>query len=77
MTGGAQRGNDRSRGRREEGRGGGAGWRKKRLKELLEPEQRRLGPNLTPEICAGLFDLVINHTLIETEKGFLAEKQIK
>jgi len=72
MKGGAQRGDEGGRGRGEgdRGRGPGRGRGREGLEELINPEQRRLGPNPTQEICATLIDHVINHglTLIEADK---------
>jgi len=39
------------------------------LEGLIEPEQRRQGPNLTEEIRATLIDHVINHRLTLMEAG--------
>ena len=59
------RGRGLGRGRGEGGRGRG----REGLEELIEPEQRRRGPNLTQEIRATLIDHVINHGLTLMEAG--------
>ncbi len=66
------RGRGLGRGRGEEGdrgRGLGRGRGREGLEELIEPEQRRRGPNLTQAICATLIDHVINHGLTLMEAG--------
>lgn len=50
-------------------RGLGRGRDREWLEELIEPEQRRRGPNLTQEIRATLIDHVINHGLTLMEAG--------
>ncbi|KAL1264123.1 hypothetical protein QQF64_004478 [Cirrhinus molitorella] len=63
-------GRGRGEGGRGRGRGLGRGRGREGLEELIEPEQRRRGPNLTQEIRATLIDHVINHglTLMEARQ---------
>ncbi len=63
------RGLGRGRGEGDRGRGLGRGRGREGLEELIEPEQRRRGPNLTQEIRATLIDHVINHGLTLMEAG--------
>ncbi len=63
------RGRCRGRGEGDRGRGLGRGSGREGLEELIEPEQRRRGPNLTQEIRATLIDHVINHGLTLMEAG--------
>ncbi len=63
------RGRGRGRGEGDRGRGLGRGRGREGLEELIEPEQRRRGPNLTQEIRATLIDHVINHGLTLMEAG--------
>ncbi len=63
------RGQCRGRGEGDRGRGLGRGSGREGLEELIEPEQRRRGPNLTQEIRATLIDHVINHGLTLMEAG--------
>jgi len=60
IRGGAQRGNDGGRGRAEgdRERGIGRGRGREGLEELIEPEQRRRGPNLTQEIHTTLMTML-------------------
>jgi len=65
IRGGAQRGDEGDRGGGEGDRGRG----REGLEELIEPEQRRRGPNLTQEIRATLIDHVVNLGLTLIEAG--------
>jgi len=71
IRGWAQRGDeeDRGGGEGDRGRGLGRGRGREGLEELIEPEQRRRGPNLTQEIRATLIDHVINLGLTLIEAG--------
>ena len=71
MRGRAQRGEEGGRGRGlVRGRGGGG------PEEVIEPEQRRRGPNLTQEIRATLIDHVINHGLTLREAGLRVQPNL-
>lgn len=63
------RGRSLGRGRGDRGRGLGRGRGREGLEELIEPEQKRRGTNLTQEIRATLIDHVINHGLTLMEAG--------
>ncbi len=52
------RGLGRGRGEGDRGRGLGRGRGREGLEELIEPEQRRRGPNLTQEIRATLLTML-------------------
>ncbi|XP_047677609.1 uncharacterized protein LOC113641431 [Tachysurus fulvidraco] len=73
-----EEGRGRGIGRGEEGRGRGEGGRERYLgrgrgreglEEVIEPEQRRRGPNVTREIRATLIVHVINYGLTLMETG--------
>ena len=64
------------RGRAQRGEEGGRGRGREGPEEVIEPEQRRRGPNLTQEIRATLIDHVINHGLTLREAGLRVQPNL-